>query len=110
MNYNPENLLKDFWKRKTLTFSLLRIIFMIFLLLQVINVTAVKTGLLPNGFVSALTKCQEVRSMYAPSIINCYTIVDKKYWSISRWSSISEPRDPNAMPPGHYGTMEHPSI
>ncbi len=105
------SLLKEFWQRKTFFFSLLRIFILLTILLPIINFILVETRLMPEGLTPILPKkCQEVTSAYTFPQTHCYTLFDKKYWSIEKWSSVSEPLDPNALPPGHYGTMEHPSI
>ena len=107
--------IQEFWQRKTMTFSVLRILLVLFIVFPIVNIALIQTQIIPDGLVTPLLKyfpqkCQEVRSAYGPPHTNCYTMFDKIYWSIPKWSFIYAPIDPFAMPPGHYGTMEHPSI
>lgn len=107
--------LKEFWQRKTILFSLLRVFVLLTIALPLIYFSLIRTEVIPDSYISGILKyfphkCQEVTSPYAPPSIYCYTMFDKKYWSIEKWSTVREPLNHNIPPPGHSGTMEYPSM
>lgn len=87
------NRIKIFWQSKTILFAISRIVLLVVLSVLVINFGTILTGTMPEGFLLVLARylpqrCQEVRHMSYPPVTTCYTVFDKIYWSIPKWSSV----------------------
>ena len=95
--------LKEFWQRKTTTYSLLRVFALLVMTLPLVYLIITRTDLLPDRFTAIFKflpeKCQEVTIYglngsdtysFSGRDTRCYTIFDKKYWSIENGSEVNE--------------------